>query len=150
VLIEPRPATDGELAALVGEHERELYLRYDGADDGSYLVEPTAHFMVAVIGREAVGCGAIQPDGAGTVELKLVYVRPQHRGRGVARRLVSALEAMAVSNGYDRIRLETGIREPEAIGLCESSGYAPIAVNRKLHGNPFSRCFEKTMLVSAR
>jgi GNAT superfamily N-acetyltransferase len=150
MIIEPRPATDDDLVALVGEQAKDLMRRYGGADGGPDPVDPGAHFMVAVVGHEAVGCGAIQPVDSDTVELKRLYVRPAHRGRGVARRLLSALEALAVSGGYARIRLETGIRQPEAIGLYESSGYDPIGVYEPYEGNPFSRCFEKTMLVPAR
>jgi putative acetyltransferase len=150
MIIEPRPMTDDDLVGLVDEQERELAYRYGGAGAEPDPVDPAARFMVAVVGRTAVGCGAIQPLDPVTVELKRMYVRPDHRGRGVARRLLSALEAWAVSAGYDRIRLETGILQPEAIGLYESSGYDPIAGYRTDERNPFSRCFEKTMLVSAR
>lgn len=150
MIIEPRPVTDDDLVALIGEQERELECRYGGADGGPGPVDPGAYFMVAVVGRTAVGCGAIEPVDADTVELKRMYVRPGHRGRGVARRLLSALEALTVSGGYARVRLETGIRQPEAIGLYESSGYDPIGSYEPYEANPFSRCFEKTMLVPAR
>jgi len=150
MIIEPRPVTDDDLVVLVDEQERELAYRYGGHGEGLDPVDPEARFMVAVVGRTAVGCGAIQPLDPVTVELKRMYVRPDHRGRGVARRLLSALEAWAVSTGYARIRLQAGILQPEAIGLYESSGYDPIAVHGTLERDPFSRCFEKTMLVSAR
>jgi putative acetyltransferase len=142
--------TDDDLVGLVGEQERELAYRYGGADEPPYPANPEARYMVAVVGRTAVGCGAIQPLDPVTAELKRMYVRPDHRGRGVARRLLSALEAWAVSAGYDRIRLEAGILQPEAIGLYESSGYDPIAGYGPYERKPFSRCFEKTMLVPAR
>jgi putative acetyltransferase len=150
MIIEPRPVTDDDLVGLVDEQERELAYRYGVVGAGSALVDPEARFMVAVVGRTAVGCGAIQPLDPVTVELKRMYVRPDHRGRGVARRLLSALEAWAVSAGYGRIRLHAGILQPEAIGLYESSGYDPIAIHGTRERDPFSRCFEKTMLVSAR
>jgi putative acetyltransferase len=153
MIIEPRPATDGDLVALVAEQEREMAQRYGGADGGPYPVHPDAYFMVAVVGRQAVGCGAIQPLDEDTVELKRMYVRPEFRGRGAARRLLSALEALAISGGYSRVRLETGIRQPEAIGLYESVGYDPIPLFGPYGGNPFSRCFEKTVrtvLVASR
>jgi putative acetyltransferase len=149
MIIESRPATDDDLVRLVGEQERELAYRY-GPGARTAAVDPGERYMVAVVGSTAVGCGAIAPHGPDVVELKRMYVRPSHRGRGVARRLLSALETLAVSIGYDRIRLEAGILQPEAIGLYESSGYNPVASYGHLECNPFSRCFEKTMLVSAR
>ena len=147
MIIEPRPATDGDLVALVAASEQELAGRYGGG--GFEPVDPGARFMVAMVGRATVGCGAIQPLDADTAELKRLYVQPRYRGRGVARRLLSALEALAVSSGYARVRLETGIHQPEAIGLYESLGYDPIPVFGPYEGNPYSRCFEKTMLVSS-
>jgi len=150
MIIEPRAATDGDLVGLVAESERELTGRYGDAGGGFPPVDPGARFMVAIVGRAAVGCGAIQPFDGEIVELKRLYVQPRYRGRGVARRLLCALEALAVSSGYARVRLETGILQPEAIGLYESLGYDPIPVFEPYEGNPYSRCFEKTMLVSSR
>src|SRR3954452_3137096 len=82
MIIEPRPVTDDDLVGLVDEQERELAYRYGVVGAGSALVDPEARFMVAVVGRTAVGCGAIQPLDPVTVELKRMYVRPDHRGRG--------------------------------------------------------------------
>jgi GNAT superfamily N-acetyltransferase len=121
--------------------------------EGPASVDPGAYFMVAVVGSAAVGCGAIQPVDQWSVELKRMYVRPEYRGRGVGRRLLSALEALAASGGFVVVRLETGIRQPEAIGLYESTGYMAIPRYGEYAENPFSRCFEKTvgtMLVGSR
>jgi putative acetyltransferase len=150
MIIEPRPATDGDLVGLVAEHAEELTLRYG---KGPEPVDPGAYFMVAAVGGAAVGCGAIEPVDQWTVELTRLYVRPAYRGRGVGRRLLSALEALAVSGGVATVRLETGIRQPEAIGLYESTGYRAIPRYGDHIRDPFSRCFEKTvgtMLVGSR
>lgn len=55
-----------------------------------------------------------------------MYVRPDARGRGLSRALLGALEEEARGLGYAFVRLETGDRQPEAIGLYVSSGYQPI------------------------
>jgi hypothetical protein len=65
MIIEPRPATDAALTALLAEQRAELDERYDGADDPVYPVDPAAHFLVAVVDGAAVGCAAIQPLAAG-------------------------------------------------------------------------------------
>src|SRR5207248_1664036 len=56
-------------------------------------------------------------------ELKRMFVRPQHRGGGVARALLAFLEARAATQGCTLLTLETGIRQPEALGLYERSGF---------------------------
>jgi putative acetyltransferase len=143
VIIEPRPATDGDLVALVAEQATELTQRYGEPPIRGWA--PGAYFMVAVVGSQTVGCGAIVPVDQWTVELRRMYVRPAYRGRGVGRRLLSALETLAVSGGFATVRLETGIRQPEAIGLYESQGYVAIPRYGEYARNPFSRCFEKTV-----
>jgi GNAT superfamily N-acetyltransferase len=55
-----------------------------------------------------------------------MYVVDAARRRGLARRLLAALEASAAEAGAHRIVLNTGLAQPEAIALYESSGYEPI------------------------
>ncbi len=52
-----------------------------------------------------------------------MYVDPTQRGRGIAKQLIRFLEAEAVRVNCNVLRLETGIRQPEAIGLYASAGY---------------------------
>jgi len=52
-----------------------------------------------------------------------MFVRAEARGHGVGRRLLEALENAARRRNVERISLETGIRQPEAIGLYRASGY---------------------------
>jgi putative acetyltransferase len=56
-------------------------------------------------------------------EVKRMYVRPQARGRGLARRLIETLEAKAVEQGCRTFMLETGPTQPEALILYERVGY---------------------------
>lgn len=74
-----------------------------------------------------------------------MFVQPAWRRRGVARQLLAALEAQARSLGYARLRLETALGQPEAIGLYRSAGYVDIPPLGKYIGNPVSVCFEKRL-----
>jgi len=88
------------------------------------LMQPNVLFAVArdADGR-ALGCGAVVLfDGYG--ELKRMFVRPEQRGLGVAKQLISFLEGEAAQVSCNVLRLETGIRQPEALGLYERAGYA--------------------------
>jgi hypothetical protein len=55
------------------------------------------------------------------------------------------LESAAIELGYARLRLETGDRQPESIGLYESSDYYPIPRYGEYSADPHSRCFEKIL-----
>ena len=75
-----------------------------------------------------------------------MYVVPEHRGSGLARRILAELESTAAAAGHDLIVLETGLMQPEAIGLYESSGYLPIDRLRPLPRTAtLNRCFGKRL-----
>jgi len=54
-----------------------------------------------------------------------MYTAEAVRGRGVARALLTHLEAEARAAGLPLLRLETGIHQPEAIALYERTGFVP-------------------------
>jgi GNAT superfamily N-acetyltransferase len=129
VRIEPAAWDDPEVRALTDAQQEELRARYDG-DTEPGTPPSAADVAVVLVARDAdgtaVGCGALREIGPGVAELKRMYVAPRVRGRGVSRRVLTALEAAAVGRGWTTLRLETGPRQPEAIGLYESAGYRPI------------------------
>jgi GNAT superfamily N-acetyltransferase len=85
--------------------------------------------------------------GASAVEVKRMYVVPAARGRGLARTMLAHLERTAAEAGADVVVLETGLRQPEAIALYESSGYRPIPGFGHYRGAPLSRCFAKPLVA---
>jgi putative acetyltransferase len=56
-------------------------------------------------------------------EIKRMYVRPQSRGKGVARQLIEFLEQKASEQGCHTFMLETGPDNPEALQLYQRLGY---------------------------
>ena len=134
---------------LVLELLQDLAERYGGPDPDepspADLAPPRGAFLVAWLGGDAVGCGGIRFASEGTGELKRMYTRPTARRRGVARALLAALETEAVTLGYDRLILETGTKQPEAIALYESAGFVPIASYGQYQDYPDSRCFAKDL-----
>jgi len=80
------------------------------------LFEPHVRFFIARLDGLAVGCGgvAVFDDYA---EVKRMYTRPMARGRGVAKALLCRMEDEARGAGISVLRLETGTRQQEAIGL---------------------------------
>jgi len=87
---------------------------------------PDGAFIVIVRDGETVGGGAFKRYDATTAELKRIWTHAGLRRQGLARRVVQALEARAVRQGYRRVYLTTGFRQPEAAGLYISAGYEPL------------------------
>ena len=61
-------------------------------------------------------------DPAGYGELKRMFVSPEARGLKLGRRLLERIEEEARGEGLGCMRLETGIHQPEALGLYRSTG----------------------------
>ena len=127
------PADDEPGRALLAGFEREIAERYPGWDPSqgptalpAEIGPPTGCFLVAYVDGQPSGCAALKRLDEETAEIKRVYVAPQARGHGVARRLLTALEAAARELGYARARLDTGARQPDAVALFRSSGYEEI------------------------
>ncbi|NBM19232.1 GNAT family N-acetyltransferase [Streptomyces sp. GC420] len=83
----------------------------------------------------------------GDAELKRMYVVPQARGLGLARRILAELEERARAAGRSRMVLETGTAQPEAIALYESSGYLPTEKFGYYREYESSRCYAKPLTV---
>ncbi|MFD7403255.1 GNAT family N-acetyltransferase [Streptomyces sp. NPDC059866] len=81
----------------------------------------------------------------GDAELKRMYVIRELRGRGLARRMLTALEDDARAAGRVRMVLETGTEQPEAIALYTSSGYEPCTKFGYYRFHENSRCYAKPL-----
>jgi GNAT superfamily N-acetyltransferase len=134
---------------LIQELDQDLLERYpDQTIHGlrpQDVADPKLSFLVASIDGMAVGCGALRSLAPGVGEIKRMFVRPEFRGRGIARYLLAALESTARQCGYSTLRLETGTRQPEAIRLYKAAGYCEIPCFGEYVGNSFSICFEKRL-----
>ncbi|MGY4645247.1 GNAT family N-acetyltransferase [Cellulomonas sp. URHB0016] len=146
---------DPDVARLRDAQQAELRGRYGDDDIGH---EMTGEDIVAVVlvrvDGEAVAVGALRDLGEGpaddatppgTGELKRMYVVPEHRGRGYSRLVLAELERQATRLGLCRLILETGVLQPEAIGLYLRSGYLPIDSFGEYVDVVDSRCFEKRL-----
>ncbi|HEY7595187.1 MAG TPA: GNAT family N-acetyltransferase [Actinophytocola sp.] len=123
-----------DAAPLIAEVQQEYVVRYGEVDltpvDPAEFAPPHGLFVVAYLDGRAVACGGwrvhVGMDGP-EAELKRMYVAPVARGRGVARAVLAELERTASEAGHPRMVLETGTKQPEAIGLYTSAGYVEVA-----------------------
>lgn len=116
-----------EVRALIDELDRYQAALYPPESNHGIgidaLAQPEVLFAVArTQDGEALGCGALVlgPDHG---ELKRMFVRPHRRGLGAGKALLAFLETEALRRGCACFKLETGISQPEALGLYERSGY---------------------------
>lgn len=136
---------------LIAELQAEYVVRYGGPDETPVEVAefaaPRGAFFVALLdgGTDAVGCGALRRFDDDTAEIKRMYVRATHRRRGLARRLLAAIEDRAAELGYRRVVLETGLEQPEALALYRQAGYQPITNFGHHKESPAARSFEKIL-----
>ena len=90
--------------------------------------------MLTEDGRPVAGGGVKRLDDR-ACEIKRMYVAPDARGRGVARELLPALEALARDLGYAVARLDTGAKQPGARRMYEAAGYRPVS---DYNSNPYA------------
>ncbi|MFE1798962.1 GNAT family N-acetyltransferase [Streptomyces sp. NPDC059517] len=83
-------------------------------------------------------------------EVKRVFVHADHRGRGLARAALAAVESTALALGVDRLWLQTGALQPEARALYAREGWQEVRPYAPYDRNPFSVCFTKALTEPAK
>ena len=87
---------------------------------------PKGRLILALIDSAVVGMGSLRDNGADIGEIKRMYVRPAHRGKGVGRGLLEHLTQEASRIGYRRLRLDSTLFMHEAHALYRSAGFREI------------------------
>ncbi len=134
---------------LVKELDADLRIR-DGTEHGFYSqfnkIDTIKYAIVAFENNIPVGCGAIKEFSTDTVEIKRMYVPPTKRGQGIASIILNELENWAKELKYNKCVLETGKKQPEAIGLYTKNGYTLIPNYGQYEGVENSVCFGKEIV----
>ena len=143
------PATD-LVEAMVADVSR-MYGRIDvpGAPSATPadFAPPDGAFVVLYDDGVPVAGGGVKRLDGEACEIKRMYVVPEARGRGLASRLLVALEDEARALGYAIARLDTGPQQPAAQAMYERAGYRPIG---NFNNNPFASFWgEKALADSA-
>jgi putative acetyltransferase len=114
--------------------------------DVATLCGPDIRFLVARLGGETVGCGALRVDAEGYGEVKRMFVLPRIRGQKLGRRILERIEEQARSEKLACLRLETGIHQPEALGLYRSAGFEDRGPFGEYGPDPLSVFMEKKLV----
>jgi putative acetyltransferase len=127
ISIGPEDPRQADVRRILAESSAYLQALYPSESnhltDVDALAAPDAVFLVARRNGELLGSIAFRIIAPGHAEIKRMFVRARARGAGLGRRLLHALEDTARQKHISRISLETGIRQPEAIGLYRAAGY---------------------------
>ena len=99
--------------------------------------------VVAYEGETPTACGAWKAIDANTAEIKRIFVRPDHRRKGVASRLILTLEEHVKTTGRHKLILETAVDTSGSHALYSALGYR----TRDYYGSPAGAdnclCFHK-------
>lgn len=112
-----------DVIARIGGSARDELQRYPP----QAFAPPHGAFVLLLREQRAIGGGAFMrhadPD---TAEFKRIWTDPALRRQGIARRVLVELEDQAARQGYRRIYLTTGFRQPEAVALYLDHGYTAL------------------------
>jgi putative acetyltransferase len=84
---------------------------------------PGGAMLLACDNGDTVGCVALRRITASTCEMKRLYVKPGHRGKGIGRKLAEEIIGIACDIGYLSMKLDTIPAMVEAITLYRSLGF---------------------------
>jgi len=133
-------AVTRELAAylaFLGEAPDLAGLDYDVAHwEDVYTGTHGAFLLVVAPDQMAVGTAAVRVLEPGVAEIKRMWLRPAHRGRGLGRRLMDACLAEARRLGCPVVRLDSEARLEAAIHLYRAYGSTEIP---DYNGNPLAQ-----------
>jgi putative acetyltransferase len=98
---------------------------------------------------QAVACGALHRHEGGIGEVKRMYTRPSHRGRGIGRMIVERIEALAREEALSRLVLETGDRHPAAWAVYERAGFTRCGPVLDYPDSEWSVFYEKNLSAAS-
>jgi ribosomal protein S18 acetylase RimI-like enzyme len=134
VQIEPMDPTHADARRCFDAYFAELDHRSESGFDPAAgisaepheLRAPAGMLLLAYLGGEPVGCGALKHHRDAPSEIKRMWIADAVRGLGIGRRLLDELEARASEQGARTVRLETNRTLTEAIAMYRKAGYVQV------------------------
>ena len=146
ISLKRKTSDDLDFQNLVALLDQDLKVR-DGKDHSFYAqfnaIDKIRNVVVYYLESNPVGCGAFKEFDENTVEIKRMFVLPDFRGQGIAFTILKELELWAAEIKYSICVLETGKKQPEAIGLYQKAGYMTIPNYGQYENVENSVCMKK-------
>ncbi len=113
------------------------------------ISESITWVLIAYKNGDPIGCAGLKEYSENVVEIKRVWVEPEHRRNGIASEMMTLIEKKALELGYETAVLQTRTIMRDAVELYEQRGYAQIE-----NYPPYDRlegaiCFSKEIGESA-
>ncbi|HXJ05467.1 MAG TPA: GNAT family N-acetyltransferase [Candidatus Acidoferrum sp.] len=143
IVVRRAPSNDLDVAWKIIEeyYEAARVVARDAKEDfaRTYFCDG-AGVWVATAESDVVGCVALRPlvTIPNSGEVKRLYVRQSHRGRGIAAALYGALEYFARESGFEWLYLDTTDEMVAAQKFYAALGYQP---TRRYNDNPQATIF---------
>lgn len=109
------------------------------------MARPDTTVFVAREDGKAVACGALKRHDNGVGEVKRMYTRPEHQKRGIGGAILREIEALALTEGLERLVLETGDRHPAAWRVYERGGFSRCSAVLDYPETGYSIFYEKDL-----
>ncbi|WP_425100294.1 GNAT family N-acetyltransferase [Tropicibacter sp. S64] len=153
-LLEIAP-TDPRAVICLEQYYAELAARFERGFDVSLSADPEAAdmmpprgcFLIALQGQTLLGCVGLKGTDYGYAEVKRLWVSPEARGLGLARRLMAALESRAMELGHTLLRLDSNSILTEAIAMYRKWQWDEIP---RFNDDPYPDVFFEKHLTSPR
>jgi putative acetyltransferase len=135
-------ASDAFYDGLYPEESKHL----EALDD---LRKPDVLFIGCRVDGELVASGAakLMHDDGDYAEIKRVFVIDRYRGQGLSAKIMNYLDTELQARGVGLLRLETGVLQPEALGLYKKLGYQSRGPFGAYRADPLSVFMEKNVFV---
>jgi putative acetyltransferase len=149
-LIQVNPVESEDALSLIKALDQELLQMYP--DESVHILDLSKTngnntiFMVGYLDNNPVACGAITTLEPQMGEIKRMFVKPEARGLGLSKQIISRLEQEALEMGFDTIRLEAGAEQTAALELYRKCGYYDIPKFGEYIDDPHSMCMEKRLV----
>ena len=141
------PAAQAMMTAYFGELDELFPTGFDPGDaltaEVANFDPPSGAFVVVHDAGEPIGCGGLLSIDATTGEIKRMWITPDRRGLGLAKRLLAELERHSRAMGHRVVRLDTNAVLTSAIVMYGAAGYRHI---ERYNDNPYAHLwFEKQL-----
>jgi len=154
MLVKPVNTLSNDVSELIQQSQHYHAGLYPGEsvyqENPQQLLAQNVYFIGAYREQTLLGIGAVKRIDAPLPygEIKNLFVDPHHRGQGVSRVIMQALEQQLINTGIGVCRLETGVSQPESIALYESLGYKRCEPYGDYQPDPLSIFMQKELGVS--